>query len=202
MLSSRSTGLEPDPAGSGLTIQAANTLCGIFKAIARPKRRSTFVEEPIFELEARAEGSLADEYPNCPAHGLWVAKELEVCLQFGHRRQGEFFADAVPDMLRDSRPEPLSLTFDAVGMAVLLARLLRTVADQKARITGELIIGLRDDLNDELFGNELATGGVSPSETSASSSSWTTDLASGALAVFRASREFSWDSLTSVRSSS
>ncbi len=41
MLSTRSTGLEPDPAGSGMTIQAENTLCGIFKAIAWSKRRST-----------------------------------------------------------------------------------------------------------------------------------------------------------------
>src|SRR6478735_5724200 len=68
-----------------------------------------FVEEPIFELEARAEGFLADEYPNCPAHGLRVAAGLEMRLQVCRCRQGEFFADAVPDMLRDSRPKPFSL---------------------------------------------------------------------------------------------
>jgi hypothetical protein len=33
------------------------------------------------------------------------------------------------------------------------------VADQEAGPAGELVICLRDDLNDELFGNELATRG-------------------------------------------
>jgi hypothetical protein len=41
-------------------------------------------------------------------------------------------------------------------MAVLLARLLRTVADQEAGRAGELIVCLRNDLNDEPFGDELA----------------------------------------------
>jgi len=40
-LSNMSTGLERDPAGSELTIHAANTLCGIFTLIAWSKRRST-----------------------------------------------------------------------------------------------------------------------------------------------------------------
>lgn len=33
------------------------------------------------------------------------------------------------------------------------------MADQEAGPAGELIVSLRDDLNDELFGNELATRG-------------------------------------------
>jgi hypothetical protein len=44
-------------------------------------------------------------------------------------------------------------------MAVLLARRLRTVSDHEARVAGELIVSLRDDLHDEFFANELAAGG-------------------------------------------
>jgi hypothetical protein len=52
-----------------------------------------------------------------------------------------------------------ALTFDRVGMAVLLSCLLRTVAAQEARVAGEHIVRLRDDLHNEVVANELPAGG-------------------------------------------
>ena len=77
------------------------------RLIKQPQHR--FVKEPVFELEARAEYVLPDEHPNCTVHGLGLTQVLEVGFHVRSGRQGEFFADAVPDMLRHSRPEPLSL---------------------------------------------------------------------------------------------
>src|SRR5215218_9075961 len=72
------------------------------------KAQQRFVNEPVFDLEARAECALSDEHPDCTAPGLRIAYRLEARLKFRYRLQGEFFADAVPYVLRDSRPEPLS----------------------------------------------------------------------------------------------
>lgn len=49
-----------------------------------------------------------------------------------------------------------AFTFDAVGVAVLFAGDLGPVADKETGPASELIVGLRDDLDDELVGNEVS----------------------------------------------
>lgn len=53
-----------------------------------------------------------------------------------------------------------ALTFDAVGMTVLFAGDLGPVPDQEAGKAGEFVVGLRNDLDDQLLGDELASGAL------------------------------------------
>lgn len=74
--------------------------------LEEPQHR--FMEKPVLQLEARAEGTLADEHPHCPAHSVVISCSLEVALQLCSCWKGEFLPNAVPDVTRDSRPEALS----------------------------------------------------------------------------------------------
>jgi hypothetical protein len=51
---------------------------------------------------------------------------------------------------------PSAFTVGAVGVAVLLSGDLGAVPDQEAGVAGELVLGLRDDLDGQLLGDELA----------------------------------------------
>jgi len=53
----------------------------------------------------------------------------------------------------------LAFAFDAVQVAILFARNLRTVPDQETGVTGEFICRWRNDLNDQFFGHELSARG-------------------------------------------
>jgi hypothetical protein len=86
-------------------------------------------------------------------------------------------------------------------VSVFLAHHLGAVADQEAGIAGELVATLGDHLDDKLFGDELATGSETV-ENVGLVEFLNNRLGIGAFADWRASRELSWDSLTSVRSSS
>ncbi len=54
----------------------------------------------------------------------------------------------------------LAFAVSAVGDAILFAGNLRTMADQEARVAGELVTCLRNDLNDEFLGDDFATGAI------------------------------------------
>lgn len=55
--------------------------------------------------------------------------------------------------------DALPFAFDAVRVAVAYAGELGPVRDKKTGIASELIRGLRNDLNNELLGDDLATRG-------------------------------------------
>jgi len=105
MLSSMSTGLEHAPTDSGLTIHAANTLCGTFSAMAWSKSRSTGSwTTPSLSWEPWQKVSSPLNTVDGPAHPLELAQRPEVGLHLCLGWQGKFVADAVPEPLRDSRP--------------------------------------------------------------------------------------------------
>lgn len=56
------------------------------------------------------------------------------------------------------RPVFLALALGAVAVPILLAGNLRPVADKEAGVAGKLVISLRNDLYNELLGDEFATG--------------------------------------------
>lgn len=105
-------------------------------------------------------------------------------------------------MLPASRSIGLALAVSAVRVAVLLPCDLGAVPNQETGVAGKFIFRLRDHLDDQFLGNEFSAGVIEPSSESASSSSLTTLRASGALADCNASKDLSWDSLTSERTSS
>ena len=67
------------------------------------------MKKPVFELEARAERFLPDDLFTGQPDAWLPAEGPEMCVHVRRGRQCEFFADAVPDVLRDSWPESLSL---------------------------------------------------------------------------------------------
>jgi hypothetical protein len=55
-----------------------------------------------------------------------------------------------------------AFTVCAVCVGALLPGNLGPVPDQEAGVAGELVLGLRDDLDDQLLGDELAAGDTMP----------------------------------------
>jgi len=74
-------------------------------------------------------------------------------------REGNTTVEGLVSDTGSCRKDALTLALDAVQVAIAFTCKLRPVPDEETRIARELVRGLRNDLNDELLGDDLSPGG-------------------------------------------